>query len=135
MENSGCYSLGVIPISAAATVVTTATTALDGMASATFEVSLAYGSGGTKIQAYIETCIDGNTWIDIACVTFTTGGGSKIVNLSGLTPKTTAISPTDGALPDDTCVDGVLGNQLRVKVISTGVYAGNTVLSVSAAVR
>jgi hypothetical protein len=59
----------------------------------------------------------------------------EIINLSGLTPKTTQVPPGDGALGDDTTVDGVLGDRLRAKVVSVGTYAGSTVLSVRAAVR
>jgi hypothetical protein len=57
------------------------------------------------------------------------------MNNPGLTPRTTPIIPTDGALADDTCVDGVLGDRLRVRVVTTGTYGGSTVLSVRAAVR
>lgn len=92
-----------------------------------------YGSGGTKTTAYIQTSLDGgSTWIDIACITFTTSTAKKVVNLSGLTPVTTVYTPTDGSLTDDTCKDGVLGAFLRVKYTTTGTYAGSTNLTIVA---
>ena len=136
MDSPGSYSLGIVPITAAGTSVTTPITGLDGMTAATIQVSLAYGSGGAKIALYVQTSIDGgSTWIDIACSTFTTAGGTRLVNLSGLTPKTAEITPTDGALTDDSCLDGILGDRLRIKVVSSGTYGGSTLLSVQASVR
>jgi hypothetical protein len=93
------------------------------------------GTGGTTAKVYIQTSLDqGATWVDIACLAFTTTGAVKVVNLSGLTPKTTPVTPTDGALTDDTCVDGVLGDRLRAKIVTTGTYA-NAIVSVRVAVR
>lgn len=136
MNSPGIYSLGDIAITGAGTQTGTVVDGLDGMTAVTLQARLAYGSGGTKVSAYIQTSLDqGSTWVDIACITFGTAGATKIVNLSGLTPKTTEVTPADGALADDTCVDGVLGDRLRVKAVSTGTYAGSTVLSVRAAVR
>ncbi len=66
---------------------------------------------------------------------FNTAGEIEAVNISALTPKTTQMAPTDGTLTDDTTVDGVLGDRLRAKVVSTGIYAGSTLLSVSAVVK
>ena len=147
MENAGVFNLGDRAITTALTgeVITDGTSAagedqafidrLDGMSAATIAFRFAYGSGGTSVKAYCQTSFDlGVTWCDVACVTFTTASGHKVVNLSGLTPKTTAVTPTDGALSDDTCVDGILGDRLRVKITTQGVYS-NTTLSVRAAVR
>jgi hypothetical protein len=136
MNNPGSYSLGVIGITSAGTQITTAVTDLDGMTALSLQISLAYGSGGTSALAFVQTSLDGgNTWTDIACVSFATAGATKVVNLSGLTSRTTELTPTDGALASDTFVDGVLGDRLRVKVINTGTYSGNTVLSAFAVAR
>ena len=108
---------------------------LDGMTAVTLAFRLAYGSGGTSVKAYVQTSLDqGNIWIDIATIAFFTVSEHQVVNLSGLTPKTTPVTPSDGALTDDTCVDGVLGDRLRTKIVITGTYA-NTVLAVRASVR
>jgi hypothetical protein len=84
----------------------------------------------------VQTTLDnGQTWIDIASFAFTTASATKVINLSGLTPQTTQITPTDGAMPDNTCQDGMLGSALRVKITSTGTYAGNTFLAIRASCR
>lgn len=148
MNNPGIKNLGDVAITTALTssVITDGTSIngedqafidrLEGMTALTLFLRLAYGSGGTTVRAYVQTSLDqGTTWIDIACVLFGVASETAILNLSGLTPKTTQITPSDGALADDTCVDGVLGDRLRVKVTTTGTYAGNTTLSVRAAAR
>lgn len=95
------------------------------------EANFDYGSGGTSAKAYIQTSLDeGVTWIDIACFAFTTSDLVKVANLSGRTPVTTVFSPTDGALGDNTVKDGVLGDRLRVKYVTTGTYGGSTNLKV-----
>ena len=43
MDNPGPYSLGVLPITTAGTIAATAITGLEGMLSASFQISLAYG--------------------------------------------------------------------------------------------
>lgn len=132
----GIKDLGDFTITAAGTATGTPVTGLDGMLAATVHLRLAYGSGGTSIRAYLQTSIDqGTTWVDVACALFATASEVAIFNLSGLTPKTTQITPTDGALADDTCVDGVLGDRFRLKVVSVGTYAGSTVLSARVATR
>lgn len=136
MDNPGIQSLGDFPVGQAATQTGAWVVGLAGMLSATLQARLAYGSGGTTARLYFQTSLDGGTTaIDIACVLFGTAGEMEVINLSGLTPKTTQIQPTDGGLADDTAIDGVLGDRLRCKVISTGTYAGQTVLSVRAVCR
>lgn len=147
MYNPGIKDLASVAITTALTgsVVTEGSDAngadiayvdrLNGAVAAAVQFRLSYGSGGTSVKAYLQTSLDqGSTWIDIACATFTTSSAVRVVNLSALTAKTTAATPTDGTLTDDTAVDGILGDRLRVKVTSTGTYA-NTQLSVRAAIR
>lgn len=119
-----------LTVTTAATTACTAVTGLTGMQSLTAWLKFTYGSGGTNTKAYLQTSLDGgNTWVDIACVLFATANESAILNFSALTPKLTAVVPTDGSLADDTAIDGVLGDRVRLKVVSTGTYAGSTVLS------
>ena len=75
------------------------------------------------------------TWVDIFCAVFTTTAGFKIVTLSGLTPRTTVLAPTDATLADDTVVDGVLGDRLRLKITSTGTFGSGSVISARVACR
>ena len=129
MRNPGAYSLGDFSITAAGEVVGEWLSALEGMLRLTAQIALAYGSGGASIKAYLQTSLDGGTTpIDIACFTFTTAGATKVRNLSALTPKTSDVTPSNGALADDTSVDGILGDRVRLKIVSTGTYAGSTVL-------
>ncbi len=132
----GIVDLGDFTVTTATTTTGTAVTGLDGMTAVTVFPRFAYGTGGTTLRVYFQTSLDqGVTWIDIACVLMGTASEVAVLNFSGLTPKTTAVIPTDGAMADDSAVDGVLGDRLRVKITSTGTYAGSSVLSVRAAVR
>jgi hypothetical protein len=136
MQTPGVFELGDIAITTAGTQTGTAVTDLDGMLAASLAVRFAYGAGGTSAKVYIATSFDqGTTWCDVACMAFTTASATKIVNLSGLTPKTTAVTPTDGSLADDTVVDGLLGDRLRAKIVVVGTYSANTLVSMRAVVR
>ena len=130
MISPGIKSLGDFTIAAAGTFVGDWVEGLEGLLALAAQIRLAYGSGGTSIKAYLQTSLDqGATPIDVACFTFSTSSAVKARNLSALTPKLTDVTPTDGALADDTSVDGVLGDRFRLKVVSTGTYGGSTVLS------
>ena len=136
MRNPGDYSLCDLAITTALyAVAQTPVQSLEGMLAATILARFAWGSGGTSAKAYVQVTLDdGQTWIDVACFAFTTASATKVINLSGLTPKTTPLTPSDGALADDTFVDGVLGSAMRVKLLTTGTYS-NTVLSLKLSAR
>jgi hypothetical protein len=107
---------------------------LSGALAITLSARLAYGSGGTSCYALVETSLDqGVTWVQIARFDFTTSGLQKVMTVSGLTPRLAAASA--GSLSADTALDGTLGDRLRATVVSTGTYAGSTVVSVRANVR
>lgn len=136
MISPGIKSLGDFSISAAGTQVGDWVTGLDGVLALSIQTRLAWGSGGTSAKLYIQTSLDqGTTPIDIACIVFGTSSETEVINLSGLTPKTTQVQPSDGALTDDTCVDGILGDRIRAKLVTLGTYAGSTLLSVRAVAR
>lgn len=139
MNNPGVYTLGdkTITGSVSGEVITNNgdgdlfVDGLEGMLAAGVEVKFGYGSGGTSGKVYVQTSLNqGTTWCDVICMTFGLASKEAVYNLSGLTPKTTPITPTDGALADDTCVDGVIGERWRVKVSTLGTYAGGTILGV-----
>jgi hypothetical protein len=135
MRNPGDYSLADIAITTPLTVAQTPVQNLEGMLAATILARFAYGSGGTLCRAYVQiTLDDGQTWIDVACFAFTTASATRVINLSGLTPKLTPLTPSDGALADDSFIDGILGSAMRVKLVTTVTYA-NTVLSVKLSAR
>jgi len=130
MNGPGVYSLGDFTVTTPATQVGAVVDGLDGVGAITVQVRMSYGSGGTLANVYIQTSLDqGATYVDLANVLLGTASEVAIINLSGMTPKTTQINPTDGALADDTCIDGILGDRFRAKVISAGTYAGQTQVS------
>jgi hypothetical protein len=92
-----------------------------------------YGSSGTSVKAYIQTSFDGGTtWCDIACFTFTTATANKVMSINHAASVLASYTPLDGAISDDTAKDGLLGDSLRVKLTTTGTYAGTTTLKVYA---
>jgi hypothetical protein len=131
MDNSpGSISLGVFAVTTAATQVGEVATGLAGMDAVTLLARFAYGSGGSTVIVYFQTsCDQGQTWCDIAAVEFTTASAAEVCNVSGLDKLTTWSAQTDGTLAAGTVLDGVLGDQLRVKVVSTGTYAGSSLVS------
>ena len=140
MNNPGYFPLQIagsdFTITSAATQVGTPLTGFAGINAASFQVRMAYGSGGTNVTVYIQTTLDGGqSWIDIAAVQFTTSGGVEVVNLSALDMVSTPTAPTDGGMTPGTTLDGILGDQFRAKVISTGTYAGGTLVSVRGMAR
>lgn len=128
MDNAGIRSLGDFVVTAAATQVGDAVESLDGMSEVDVQVRLAYGSGGTSVKVYIQGSLDqGTTWHDLWCFTAATASKTRARRLK---PDGNELTPTDGALADDTVASGiVLGDRLRAKVVSLGTYAGSTVLS------
>ncbi len=95
----------------------------------------AYGSSGTTADAYLQTSIDGGTsWIDVANFHVTTANLNKVVNLSALTPVA-SFAPTDGSIASDQVKDGVCGRHWRVKLKSTGTYAGSSTMKVWASFK
>lgn len=97
------------------------------------QANFLYGAGGTTVDAYIQSSLDaGASWFDIRNFHFTTAALSQIVNHSSSTPVTTAVTPGDGALANNTSVDGLLGDLIRVKYKSAGTYTGATSLAIFA---
>jgi hypothetical protein len=106
----------------------------DGPRNLALELQFLYGSGGTNVTAYVQASFDGGaTYGDIASFQVTTSALTKRLNLSSLTPVTTLSTPADGSLTPNTAVDGLIGSRIRVKVVSTGTYAGATSMKVFAA--
>jgi hypothetical protein len=114
----------------------TAVTGLARAKSVALHCNFTYGSGGTSATVYVQTSFDGgSTWVDIANFDHATASLRRVYNLSALTPVTTVYTATDGSLSANTCKDGVIGDQLRVKFTSVGTYAGSTTMVVTAVVK
>jgi hypothetical protein len=115
---------------------TTPVTDLAAMESVSILANFTYGSSGTKVIVWVQTSLDGgSTWCDVACMTFTTASGKKICSLKAATAVAASYAQTDGTLSDDTIKDGILGDQLRLKITTTGTYATNTTLKVTAVAK
>jgi hypothetical protein len=119
-------------ITTAIAVTTTTPVKLNGAPrNLTIQANFVYGSGGTSVDAYVQTSIDGGvTWCDICNFHVTTSSFRKVVNLNSQTAETTQVAVTDGSITANTAQDGILGTQLRVKYTSSGTYAGTTTLSI-----
>jgi hypothetical protein len=96
-----------------------------------------YAAGGDTIQAWVQCSDDrGTTWKDVACFAFAMTTAKRFFNLSGLTAVTSVGTPTDGALADNTSINGIMTQYVRVKYTITGAgYSGATTLAIWAFTR
>lgn len=143
LHNSGQEIILLAPLTITTAVGATGTTPvtkLTGMTSLVVEAKFVYGSGGTNATAYVQTSLDrGLTWIDVMAFQFTTASLSKIASVSVFqlfaASAYVPLTPTDGTLTANTCVQGILGDQLRLKYVTTGTYGGSTTLAVYAVAK
>ena len=96
-----------------------------------------YGSGGTTAKFWLQTSLDGGTtWFDIISHAYTTSTASKLSAVTCfIAPATQGAAPTDGSLTDNTINQGIIGDRLRIKVTTTGTYAGSTNAKIWALVK
>lgn len=133
MNNSGIFTLAALQVGAAQNALLTPIEDLDGMTAVSLEASFQYGSAGTTFAAIVMTSFDdGVNWRHVARFDFTTASAVKTANLSGL--KSNAIAAYVD-LASEGVNDGLLGDRLAVRIISTGTYAGSTTFSLRASVR
>lgn len=94
--------------------------------------SFTYGSGGTNVTIYGQTSYDeGETWWDVLAIRFTTASAAKYLNTRADVAVLASVTPTNLTLTADTAINGILGDQFRFVLASTGTYAGNTQVSVT----
>lgn len=99
------------------------------------EAKFVYGAGGTDCKVWVQTSLDGGiTWIDIMCFAFLLATASKVSAVNTQIALAAGVTPTDGTLGDNTILNGLLGDRVRLKITTTGVYAGTT-LTVAAVAR
>lgn len=96
-----------------------------------------YDSGGTSVDCWVQTTLDGgNVWFDIANFHFTTSSADAAFNLQSQTAVTTQkASFGNHSITSNTCVDGLLGDQLQVYYQVQGTYGGASSLIVYALPR
>jgi hypothetical protein len=84
------------------------------------------GTGGTTVKAWVQTSVDnGGHWMDVANFAFATSDVPMVLQkITTGAALTAATVPTDAALADNTVKDGILGDQIRVKVTVVGTYTG-----------
>lgn len=127
----GVTVLASQPITAATAYVGDWFDGFEGIESLTAQFRLEWGGAGSVIKCYLQTTLDdGEVPIDIGCVTFATAAKTVLYAFTKI-PVLTAVVPTNGALADDTAINGLLGPKFRVRFTSTGTaYTGSTVLTV-----
>lgn len=119
-----------LSITTAGTFICTPVIGLTGMQSLGLWYRFIYGGGGSSVRAYKQISKDGgNTWADIACRLFTTENAVGMLNFCATTPRLTEVVPTDGALTDNTAIDGILGDQSRYKIVVVGTYSAGTLFA------
>lgn len=125
-------NLLTLPITTALAAAVTPAVTLNGTPrNLTIQGNFTYGSGGATVDGYVQSSLDGGlTWTDLCNFHFTTSSLRKAFNLSASTPVTTQATPSDGSIAANTAQDGLLGPKLRVKYVTTGTYAGGTVLAI-----
>jgi hypothetical protein len=137
MPTEFVYNLGVVSLTTANTYLGTPILELGGMSGVSAQLEFEYGAGGTSGVAYVQSSVDqGQSWFDVLAMSFATSGKIILRNFtSGPQVDGTGIVPTDGAMPINTAMDGALGDRLRLKVVSTGTYTGNSRVRAWVAVR
>ena len=135
--SGGVVTLYSGTVTTAGTVTGGTVAGLGGALQLAAQAAFTYGSGGTATTAYLQTSLDeAASWMDIAAFGFATTTATRVFRLGmGDSSGTALLTPTDGSLTSGTQVNGVLGDRFRVKVISTGTYAGNTTLVLKASVK
>lgn len=127
------------PLTLAAAVAATATDPVKlapGVNYLIAEAIFVRAAGGTSATAYVQTSIDGLTWLDIMCFAFLTTTAKKVSAVtSRIAPAAQAAAPTDGSLADNTVIQGTLGKWLRLKYVTVGTYSGASSLAVYAVAK
>jgi hypothetical protein len=92
--------------------------------------------GGGECDAYVQTLVGGD-WIDVANFHFATASiTGRYYIMSTRTLTTTIATPSFSRIADDTHIDGLIGDTLRVLLITSGnIYTGVSSVKVVAVVH
>lgn len=119
-------------LAGAVTAVVTSPVAVASLRGLLVEAIFLYGAGGTNAKVWVQTRVGGGTWRDIMNFAFTTAAATKWNAVQQGIAVAAVIAVSDGALADNTILDGFLGDELRLKYTTTGTYSGATSLQVQA---
>lgn len=124
--NAGIYTLLSKAVTTALSAeAQTAVKGLKGAAALSLLAEMIGGSGGTSIAVLVQTTFDGGTtWLDIARFEWTTTASKKWCVVQGLSAKALA---TYAALAAEGVNDGLLGDDFRAVITTTGTYTNTTV--------
>jgi hypothetical protein len=83
-----------------------------------------YTSGSTPtLKASVQTSLDqGATWLTIATFAFTTSNATKYLAVDAAAGISSAVSVSTNDLSDDTAINGLLGDRIRMSITTTGTY-------------
>ena len=96
------------------------------------QAAFARAAGGTTCDVFVQTSVDnGSTWIDIIQFAFATTTVTKISGVRPYIALAANVTPSDGGLSDNTILDGMIGDRLRVKTVVVGTYLGASTLDVN----
>jgi hypothetical protein len=85
-----------------------------------------YGSGGTTAKFYLQSSIDGGTtWFDVVALAHTTASLRRGISIA-LDVAGALVTATDTTLADNTKIDGIAGDRMRLKYTTVGTYATTT---------
>jgi hypothetical protein len=138
------YAVLLAPLTISVAVGATASTPITGLGGMKYlvvEAKFLYGAGGTDAIARIQTSLDGGvSWFDIMALGFLTAAANKVAAVSATipfdqddtAPVNVPVAVTDGTMTVNTCLNGILGDRIRVKYVTTGTYSGATSLAVYA---
>lgn len=119
VTDAGTYPSAEMPVPMGASVITA-------------QAAFARGSGGTTCDVFVQTSVDnGASWIDIMQFAFATTTVTKISSVRPYIAMAANVTPTDGSLSDNTILDGLIGDRLRVKTVVVGVYGGASTLDMN----
>jgi hypothetical protein len=94
-----------------------------------FQLNFSYGSGGTSVNAWLQTSLDGGTtWCDTVALGQLTTASARVVGSLISSASYALTAATDGALTAGTLNNGLFGPLWRVKYTSIGTYADYTIV-------
>jgi hypothetical protein len=124
---SPLLTLGAVTVTTAATQTTTPLTGLQGLAGLSGFIRFA-GTGGTSVDAYVQTSPDGGTtWADLYEANFTASGVALFSLVNGASAN---LALTDGTLASNTALNAgavPLFDQYRLKIKSVGTWVSGIV--------